>query len=266
MRRRALFWMSVGVLAGCVSRPRMPDLRQAVAPTGTLRAGVSAAPNVSLSFAARGPAGEFSGPPVDILRSFAQHLAVDLELIVKQGSGQLAEALSKGELDIAFLPPDAERRGIADFGPDIFAYESTYLARGDLGLRSVQDIDRAGLRIVGIANTVTVRVANGSLKNVRLDEVRSVDEAIERLRSNSADAFALGRQPLVELLPTLPGFVILDGAFQRGTVALAIPKGRTGALLAVRKFSEYAKTSGLARQILIANGLPPGGVAGSEPR
>lgn len=117
MRRRALFWMSVGVLAGCVSRPRMPDLRQAVAPTGTLRAGVSAAPNVSLSFAARSPAGEFTGPPVDILRSFAQHLAVDLELNVKQGSGQLAEALSKGELDIAFLPPDAERRGIADSDP-----------------------------------------------------------------------------------------------------------------------------------------------------
>ena len=262
MRRRGLLWISIGGLAGCVSGLSKRDLHEAVASTGTLRAGVSEAPNVSLSFVVRGPKGELIGPPADLLRAFAQHLSVDLELVVKQGSGQLAHALAKGELDIAFLPPDSERRGIADFGPDIFEYESTYLVRGDLGLNSVKDIDRTGLRIIGIANTVTVRVANGSLMNVKVKEVQSVDEAIKSLRANSADAFALGRQPLMDLLPQLPGFVVLDGAFQRGSVALAIPKGRTAALSVVQEFSAHAKKSGLARQILVANGLSLNGVAG----
>ena len=263
MKRRTWVLMSAGVLAGCVSRLSKRDLPEGFAPTGTLRAGVSEAPSASLSFVARGPKGELIGPPADLLKAFAQHLGIDLQLIAKQGSGQLAQALAEGQLDIAFLPPDAARRGVADFGPDIFEYESTYVVRGDVGLHTVKEIDRAGLRIIGIANTVTVRVANSALKNVKVEEVQSVKEAVDRLRANSADAFALGRQSLMGLLPQLPGFMILEGGFQRGTVALAVPKGRAAALLVVQKFSEYAKTSGLARQILLANDLSPAAVVGS---
>jgi len=61
------------------------------------------------------------------------------------------------------------------------------------GAKSVEDVDKAGMRVIGIANTTTIRAAERTLKNTTISAATSVDDAIAAMKEGKADAFALGR-------------------------------------------------------------------------
>jgi polar amino acid transport system substrate-binding protein len=92
------------------------DLKQ-LAPTGTLRAGVVAAPAASAFFAIRDSGGQVRGVTVDLIRGFGAALKLPLALQVFDNSGQVTDAVAKGDCDLAFMPQDAERAKRVDFGP-----------------------------------------------------------------------------------------------------------------------------------------------------
>ena len=102
------------------------DLKQ-LAPTGTLRGGVVTAPAASAFFAIRDGGGEVKGVTVDLIRGFAAALKLPLALQVYDNSGQVTDAVAKGDCDLAFMPQDAERAKRVDFGPAYYFIESTYL-------------------------------------------------------------------------------------------------------------------------------------------
>ena len=80
------------------------DLKQ-LAPTGTLRGGVVTAPAASAFFAIRDGGGEVKGVTVDLIRGFAAALELPLALQVYDNSGQVTEAVAKGDCDLAFMHP-----------------------------------------------------------------------------------------------------------------------------------------------------------------
>ena len=92
------------------------DLKQ-LAPTGTLRGGVVTAPAASAFFAIRDGGGEVKGVTVDLIRGFAAALKLPLALQVYDNSGQVTDAVAKGDCDLAFMPQDAERAKRVD--PDV---------------------------------------------------------------------------------------------------------------------------------------------------
>ena len=65
------------------------------------------------------------------------------------------------------------------------------------------------------------------------------------LHSGKADAYAMGRDALPEVVKDFPGARIVDGGFQQTGIAIAVPKGRPQALAYVTAFMERAKASGL---------------------
>ena len=100
------------------------DLKQ-LAPTGKLRGGVVVAPAGSAFFAIKDGQGGVRGVTVDLLRAFAGMLKLPLDLQVYDNSGQVTDAVSKGDCDLAFMPQDAERAKRVDFGPAYYFIEST---------------------------------------------------------------------------------------------------------------------------------------------
>jgi polar amino acid transport system substrate-binding protein len=78
----------------------------------------------------------------------------------------------------------------------------------------------------------------------------SASAAVEMLRTGTADAFALSRDSLPPFVAQLPGSRIVDGGFQQTGVAIAVAKGRPGALAYVSAFLESAKASGSVRRAL----------------
>ena len=221
-----------------------------LASTGKLRVGVVGAPSMSAFFVTKDPAGQPRGVTADLGAALAKKLGVPVEFLVAPNSGEVTDALATGTLDVAFMPVDEERKKRVEFGPAYFVIQSTYLVTAGSGIRTLAEVDRAGVRVVGIANTTTIRSAGRSLKNTPIVAATSVDEAMAMLRAGTADAFALSRDSLPPLAAGLPGSRILDGGFQQTVIAIAVPKDRPQALAYVTEFMEDATASGLVRRAL----------------
>jgi polar amino acid transport system substrate-binding protein len=219
-------------------------------PTGKLRVGVVFAPAASAFFAVKDASGQPRGVTVDLGNELAQKLNVPIELMVAPNSGLITDATESGTIDVAFMPVDEERKKRVDFGPNYYLIESTYMATGASGIRTVAEVDRPNVRVVGIANTTTIRAAARSLKNTTISAATSVDEAVDMLRTGKADAFALSRDSLPPFVAALPGSRIVDGGFQHTGIAIAVPRNRPSALAYVTAFLEEAKRSGSVRRAL----------------
>jgi polar amino acid transport system substrate-binding protein len=239
----------------------MSDAIDELAASGKLRVGVVAAPSVSAFFVTQDAAGEPRGVTVDLGVALAQRLGVPVGFMVAPNSGLVTDALAAGEIDVSFMPVDDERKKRIAFGPAYFVVESTYLVTAVSGITTLAEVDRPGMRVVGVANTTTIRSATRTLQRTTVTAATSIDEAMTMMRSGSADAFALSHDSLPPLAASLPGSRILDGGFQRTVIAVAVPKNRPRALAAVTAFMEDAKASGLVRRALDAAGFSDSAVA-----
>lgn len=224
-------------------------------PTGKLRVGVAYAPAPTPIFVAKEASGDVRGVPRDLGNALAKALGVPVELIVTATTGELTDACTSGAIDIGFMPADAERRTRVDFSPPYFVIESTYLATGPSAIKTLAEVDRPEVTVVGIAGSTTMRAAGRSLKNAKVVPAKSVDEAMGMMKAETAQAFALTHDALPTLQKELPGSRILDGAFQTTGVAIAVQKERPAALAYVKDFMESAKADGTVRRAFDEVGL-----------
>lgn len=236
------------------------DLKDLV-PAGALRGGVVVAPAASVFFAAKDAQGNAAGVTVDLLRSFAATLDVPLEIKLFSNSGQATDAVASGACDIAFMPRDVAREGKVDFGPAYFNIASTYLVPAGSAIRSIDEVNRVGVRIVAIANTTTSRSASRTAPLASVEEVAGVDLMTARAASGDGDAFALSHDSFVGMLPSLPGARVLPGYFQQTGVSVAVQKGKAGALRLASRLLEEAKTSGVVRRAFDAAGFEDAAIA-----
>jgi polar amino acid transport system substrate-binding protein len=197
-------------------------------PTGKLRVGVVLAPAASAFFVVKDANGQPRGVTVDLANELAEKLGVPVELMVAPRFGvNHRDATRSGAIDVAFMPVDDERKKRVAFGPAYYLIESTYMVTGASGIRTVAEVDRPNVRVVGIANTTTIRAAARSLKSTTISAAPSVDEAVDMLRTGKADAFALSRD-------SLPPFVASAGdttrahALEGGFASPACHRGGTG--------------------------------------
>ena len=224
-------------------------------PTGTLRVGVAFAPSPSPLFVVKDKDGTPRGVTVDLGNALAQQLGIAAEFTLAPNTGDLVDLLEAGRIDVSFMPVDEERKKRIDFGPVYFLVESTYMVTEASGLRKVDDVDRPGIRVVGIAGTTTIRAAARSLTKTTITAAQSIGEAIEMLTGGKADAFALSRDSLPPFVAKLPGSRIVDGGFQLTGIAIAVPRARPDALSYVTAFLEQAKNSGVVRGAFNRAGL-----------
>ena len=224
-------------------------------PTGTLRVGVAFAPSPTPLFVVKNKDGTPRGVTIDLGNELAQQLGVAADFTVAPNTGELVDLLEAGRIDVSFMPVDEERKKRVDFGPVYFLVESTYMVTEASGLRKVDDVDRPGIRVVGIAGTTTIRAAARSLTQTRITAAQSIGEAVEMLTGGKADAFALSRDSLPPFVARLPGSRIVDGGFQLTGVAIAVPRARPDALAYVTAFLEKAKNSGVVRGAFNRAGL-----------
>ena len=249
------------LLAACAATPQMRAPAE-LAPTGALRVGVGVGPVPSAFWATRDAvSGEPRGVTVDLGRELAREMGVPLRVVVYPNSGEVVAATARGEVDVGFVPVDAERAKMVDFGPAYYLSTSTYLVPAGSSIRTLAEVDRPGVRVVGVEGTTTARSAARSLKNTPLETYRTADELLALVSTGKADAVALGRESLGGFRAKLPGSRILDGHFHAAPTSVAVPKGKPAALAYVSDFVERAKASGVVRRALDGAGLKDAQVA-----
>jgi polar amino acid transport system substrate-binding protein len=225
-----------------------------LAPTGKLRVGVVYAPTMSTFFVLK-EGDKARGVTVDLGDALAKKHNLPVEFVLYPNSGQAVDAVESGAVDVSFMPVDDERRKRLGIGPDYVRAESTYMVTAASGAKTVADVDKPGMRVIGIANTTTIRAAARTLKNTTISPVTSVGDAMTALKEGKADAFALGRDSLPPYVKQVPGSRITDGHFQQMGIAIAVPKERPAALAAITVFMNAAKKDGTVRKALDKGGF-----------
>src|SRR5580704_17003891 len=117
-----------------------------LAPTGVLRAAINM--GNFLLVTGRTPSGDPEGVAPDMAREIASRLGVPVAYVPYARPGELADAAGSGVWDIGLI--GAEK--IA-FTPAYVEIEATYLVPAGSPLKTVTDVDRAGVRIAVTARS-----------------------------------------------------------------------------------------------------------------
>lgn len=228
-----------------------PAVRSELAPTGTLRVGL----NMSNFLLTRQDAatGQIGGIAFDLGTELARRLGVPAKFVPFPNPGALAEAAKSGVWDVGFLGAEPQRANEIDFTAAYVEIEATYLVPPGSPIRTIDEVDRKGIRIAVPGKAAYDLYLTRSLKNAELIREQGGDNAFRKFVADKLDALAGLRPRLVKDQQNLPGSRILDGRFTAVQQAAGAPKGRPAGAQYLRDFIEEVKASGLVAQLIEKN-------------
>jgi polar amino acid transport system substrate-binding protein len=239
--------------------PIASDILKAFAPTGTLRAAINQGNTV---LAQKDPkTGAPCGITVDLARELARRLGLSIELITFDAAGKVFAALQRGAWDIAFLAVEPVRAAEIDFTAPYVLIEGTYMVRKDSPLKSIEDVDRAGVRIAVATGSAYDLYLTRTIKNATLVRAPTGPDAMAMFVRDKLEAAGGVRQPLVEFAAANADLRVMDGRFMAIQQAMGMPKGRTAATSYLRGFVEEMKASGFCADALKRSNQPDAVVA-----
>ena len=236
------------------------DIAAVLAPTGRLRAAINFGNTV---LAQPDPGG---GPPrgvsAELARALACRLGVEIDYVAFDAAGKVFDALKTAAWDIAFLAIDPVRAAGIDFTAPYVVIEGTYVVPADCALRTIEDVDRAGVRIAVAQGSAYDLYLTRAIKNATLLREPSGPEALALFVRERLEAAGGVRQPIVAFAETHPGMRVMPGRFMAIEQAMGTPKGRSQHGIAyLRAFVEDMKASGFVAQALKDSGQAEATVA-----
>jgi len=259
MNRRIAALFAAMWIAGCAMQPSVPEAaRKDLAPTGKLRAGMNTGNTLYTTKDAA--TGELRGVSVDLMGELAKRLGVPLEMVVHATPGEVADAVDKGTWDVAILAIEQARAVKIAFSPPISEIEATYAVRRDSPLRSVAQVDAAGVRIAAPDKAGYELFLTRTLKSATLVRTKSFAASIELFNASGADAVAALKPNLLDSMAQLRDARLLEGRFMTVNHGLGTPRERSAGAAYLKAFVEDINASGF-----IARSIERHGVKGLSP-
>ncbi len=220
-----------------------------LAPTGSLRGAV-------IGIRVLGGVGEPIG------RFIANRLGAPFEPVIYPNPQAYEQSFGKGEWDIAIGPRVLAPTDKADVTPDVWLIDLLYLAAAGRDLTSDQ-VDRPGCKVGTIQNSPSDRFLTRTLKSAELVRIPLTAnfpaDAVEILRGGKADVFGADSGLIDSIVGSYPEAKVLPDAFNTVRVAVALPKGRSGAALArLVEILTEARRTGVVQKAIEQAGLRSG--------
>jgi polar amino acid transport system substrate-binding protein len=230
-----------------------PAIRASLAPTGKLRVGL----NFGNFLLTRKPApgGEPGGIAPDLGREIARRAGLAIEFVHYDQAGKLADGGKAGDWDVAFLANEPVRAQEIDFSPAYLEIETSYLVPAGSPIRTIDDVDREGVRIAVSDRAAYDLYLSRSLKHAKLVRAEGIEGSYQLWVKEKLDALAGLKPRLVADAEKHPGSRVLDGRFTAVQQSIGTPKGRDTAAQYLREFVAEAKASGLVAKVIEANGV-----------
>jgi polar amino acid transport system substrate-binding protein len=170
---------------------------------------------------------------------------------------KLVECLETGQCDVGSLGFDPTRADqVGGFTPPFMQVEYTYLVPAASAMRSVADVDRAGVRIAVVRNHASTLALSRIAKHAEQVSAETPNAAFDLLRGGRVDAWASVRPALLDYAAELSGSRVLEDSYGANFPALVVPKGQAARLAYISEFVEEAKASGLVQRAIDRAGQP----------
>jgi polar amino acid transport system substrate-binding protein len=225
-----------------------PNIISELAPRGVLRAGI----NLSnfLLVTKINSTGDPEGMASDLAHEVAMRLGVPVKYVPFKSPGELADAADKDIWDIGLIGAEPQRAEAIVFTPAYAEIEATYLVPSRSALKTIADIDSAGVRIAVTARTAYGLWLDRNIKHAELIRSETLDTAYEQFVSGELSALAGLKPRLLSDLEKLPGARLLDGRFTAVQQAIGTSRKNPAGAVFLRDFVEDAKASGLVARLI----------------
>lgn len=248
------------LLPACASKPAAPVAE--LAPGGKLKAAINFGnPILAVKDAATG---EPKGVSVDLARELGKRLGVPVELVTFTSAGRVVEAVKAAEVDIAFVAIDPVRGTDMLQTPPYVIIEGAYLVKNGSPIKSNDEVDRPGNRIVVGNGSAYDLYLTRELKAAKLVKAPTSPAVTDVFLAQNMEVAAGVKQQLQADAKRLPGLRLLDGRFMVIQQAMGLPRGREAGARYVGDFIEEMKASGFVASALARHGIEGAAVAPSN--
>jgi len=219
-----------------------PEVRQVLAPSGTLRVGVYAGSPTSLVQNPR--TGERAGVALELGQLLAQQLGVPVQVVQFARVAEIIDAIQRGQVDMTFTNASPARARDVDFTRPLVQLELGLLLPPTSTVTRFAQVDRVGMRVGVSQGSSSQGVLSQQFKWAQVVPVASLDVAQHLLRSGQLDAFATNKGILFEMREKLPDFKVSDDRWGLENLAIAVPKGREAGQAFLASFVDQVTRSG----------------------
>ena len=245
--RQWICTLLAATLVACASMDSDNAARQALAPTGKLRAGMNLQNNL---FTTKDASGALQGVSVDVMQELGRRLGVPVEWVMYTTPGDVADDAANGKWDATILAIESSRAATITFSPPLTEIVATYMVPPGSKLTRVEDVDAPGVRIAVSEKAGYELYLSKALKHAELVKIRGTAASFDAFRERKLDAIASLKPFLIGWLPKYPGARILDGRFMTVNHGVGVPKGHPAADAYVERFVKDLVGSGfIARSI-----------------
>lgn len=201
--------------------------------------------------------GQARGVVIDLVNELGRRRGVDVRLLGLQSPQNVIDAVRNGEADIGFVAYNSERAGPVEFTDPYVLVQQTFLVPSDSTIRSVGDIDRAGLKLgAGRADSIALYLGR-TLQNAELVELTGVsrEQVLERLRAREVDAFGANRQRLTDYAQGADDIRLLPDDLYGVEQTIVVPAGDGQALAAMNRFIDDVQSNGFLAAAITRSGV-----------
>ncbi|XDZ69082.1 transporter substrate-binding domain-containing protein [Alphaproteobacteria bacterium LSUCC0226] len=204
-------------------------VKQQLAPTGVLRAGI----NLSNFLLVSGQLDDGSpdGISPDIARYIAATLDVPCELISFDRPGKLADAVNQNIWDIGNIAFETERAQTLDFSNPYVLIEANFLFRQEDDFVSNDDVDREAVRIAVSERSAYDLWLTDNFKQAQIVRAPSIKVAHRMFFENEVNVLASLKPKLLEDMESHKGLRLIETPFTAVKQSVGIAKGKPEAVV-----------------------------------
>ena len=189
-------------------------------------------------------------------RALGERLGVPVKMVPFPTPGELADAAADDVWDIGLIGAEPQRAEKIAFTLAYSEIEATYMVPPGSPIRSVEEVDRPGIRIAVSARSAYELWLSRNIEHAELVLAQGLGAAFKLFVGEGYEALAGLRPGLIGDVEKLPGARILDGQFSAVQQAIGVPRSRPESAAAfVAEFVEEAKTSGLVASLIARHGV-----------
>jgi len=226
-------------------------MREALAPTGTLRAAFLGSNPVQIRIDPQ--TGSITGPAADIARELGRRMELPVAIQPLSGVPAVIDAVRNGSADIGFIAYAAARAQRVAFTQAYIYGHNSYIVRADSPIETFADADRDGIRIGAIAGNAVDLFLNRTLESAELMHLARGTpdaEAARMLLAGEIDAYATNKQRLAAVIASEPRVRVLDGSVLPVEQSIVVAQENEAGVSQLDRFIDELRSSGFLQKLV----------------